>query len=117
MAAMMLVVNSTVRERASNRTRDASTARLPITTTSNGKGRTIYPLSTTTLLNIYSKSSAADRFAVYPLCCSLGLLGFALRDSAAARPRQGAVRRRGGSLAGGASRIRGASGSERPKRR
>ena len=57
MAAMMLVVNSTVRERASNRTRDASTARLPITTTSNGKGRTIYPLSTTTLLNIYSKSS------------------------------------------------------------
>ena len=40
-------------------------------------------------------------FAVYPLRCSLGLLGLALRDSAAARPRQGAARTRGGTLAGG----------------
>ena len=54
-------------------------------------------------------------FAAYPLRCSLGSLGFALRDSAAARPRQGAARTRGGTLAGGASRTRGASGSERSR--
>ena len=54
-------------------------------------------------------------FAVYPLRCSLGLLGFALRDSAAAPPRQGAARTRGCTLAGVGSRIRGASGSERPR--
>ena len=54
-------------------------------------------------------------FAVYPLRCSPALLGFALRDSAAAPRRQGAARTRGGTLAGGATRIRGASGSERPR--
>ena len=43
------------------------------------------------------------------------MLGFALRDSAAARPRHRAARTTGGTLAGGASRIRGASGSERPR--
>ena len=43
------------------------------------------------------------------------MLGFALRDSAGGAPKAGAARTRGGTLAGGATRIRGASGSERPR--
>ena len=43
----------------------------------------------------FTQISGRTRFAVYPLRCSLGLLGFALRDSAAARPRQGRRRARG----------------------
>ena len=43
------------------------------------------------------------------------MLGFALRDSAGGAPNAGAARTRGGTLAGGATRIRGASGSERPR--
>ena len=62
-----------------------------------------------------SVSVCAAWFAVYPLCCSLALLVFALRDSAGGAPKAGAARTRGGTLAGGATRIRGASGSERPR--
>ena len=63
----------------------------------------------------YGERARKCRFAVYPLRCSLGLLGFALRDSAGAAPKAGAARTRGGTLAGGATRIRGASGSERSR--
>ena len=62
-----------------------------------------------------SRWCRGGRVAVYPLCCSLSLLGFALRDSAAARPRQGAARTRGGTLAVGSFRIGGTSGAERPR--
>ena len=50
-----------------------------------------------------------------PLCYRLGLLGFALPRLGRCAPKPGAARTRGGTLAGGATRIRGASGSERPR--
>ena len=49
-----------------------------------------------------------------PSLQGLPLLVFALRDSAAA-PKGGAARTSGGTLAGGATRIRGASGTERAR--
>ena len=52
-----------------------------------------------------------------PSVAAWALLGFALRDSAGGAPKAGAARTRGGTLAGGATRIRGASGSERPRER
>ena len=61
-------------------------------------------------LFVHGRSPSAG----YPRCRP-GLLGFALRDSAGGAPKAGAARTRGGTLAGGATRIRGASGSERPR--
>ena len=58
----------------------------------------------------HSRLRPSDELAL-PL---LPLLGFALRDSAAA-PEEASARTRGGALAGGATPIRHASGSDRPR--
>ena len=55
-------------------------------------------------------------FAVYPLRCSLGLLGFALRDSAAAPKARGSAHE-GFTLAGGAPESVAPAAPSDPKRR
>ena len=55
----------------------------------------------TSLRELPSPLLIGTLFAVYPLCCSLALLGFALRDSPLRAQKAGAARTRGFTLAGG----------------
>ena len=54
-------------------------------------------------------------FAVYPLRCSLGFARLRAARLGRCAPKRGTARTRGGTLAGGVTRTRGASGSERPR--